>query len=185
MEPPATDRTKRQTSHEFSKKLIKLTVAGGVAFWVVDFAISLSPISAEYMAAFSISSLPLALVEAFVGGLVIAFCVSFFLLRFFDKIPTKNPILKVLDSQLCCHSRYRSPFNFWQSKQCLCLPFNRHSNEHSKDSRSWNSYWLSIQKAVRISLILLVLNPFVYATRRPHQPFTFFLGLEISGLGKT
>jgi hypothetical protein len=94
MEPPATDRTKRQTSHEFSKKLIKLTVAGGAAFWIVDFAISLSPISAEYMAAFSISSLPLALVTAFIGGLVIAFCVSYFLLRFFDKIPIKNSILK-------------------------------------------------------------------------------------------
>jgi hypothetical protein len=94
MEPPATDRTKRQKSHEFSKKLIKLTVAGGAAFWIVDFAMSLSPISAEYMAAFSISYLPLALVEALVGGLIIACFVSFFLLRFFDKIPTKNPILK-------------------------------------------------------------------------------------------
>ena len=94
MEPPATDRTKRQTSHEFSKELIKLTVAGGAAFWIVDFAIILSPISAEYMAAFSISYLPLALVEALVGGLIIACCVSYFLLRFFDKIPTKNPILK-------------------------------------------------------------------------------------------
>ena len=94
MEPQATDRTNRQTSDEFSKKLIKLTLAGGVAFWIVDFAIALSPISAEYMAAFSISSLPLALVEALVGGLIIACFVSFFLLRFFDKIPIKNPILK-------------------------------------------------------------------------------------------
>ena len=94
METPAKDRTKRQTSHEFSKKLYKLTVAGGVAFWIVDFAISLSPIAAEYMAAFSISYLPMALVEALVGGLIIACCVSYFLLRFFDKIPTKQPILK-------------------------------------------------------------------------------------------
>jgi len=94
METPATDRTKRQTSREFSKKLIRLTVAGGIAFWIVDFAISLSPISAEYMAAFSISYLLLALVEALVGGLIMACCVSYFLLRFFDKIPTKNPILK-------------------------------------------------------------------------------------------
>jgi len=45
------------------------------------------------MAAFSISYLPLALVEALVGGLIIACCVSYFLLRFFDKIPTNNPIL--------------------------------------------------------------------------------------------
>ena len=96
METPATDRTKRQTSHEFSKKLRKLTVAGGVAFWIVDFAISLSPISAEYMAAFSISYLPMALVEALFGGLIIACFVSYFLLRFFDKIPTRNPILKAL-----------------------------------------------------------------------------------------
>jgi uncharacterized protein YacL len=96
METPATDRTKQQKSHEFSKKLIKLTVAGGAAFWVVDFAIILSPIAVEYMAAFSISSLPLALVEALVGGLIIGCFVSFFLLRFFDKIPTKNPILKSL-----------------------------------------------------------------------------------------
>ena len=175
METPATDRTKRQTSHEFYKKLIKLTVAGGVAFWIVDFAISLSPIAAEYMAAFSISSLPLALVEALVGGLIIACCVSYFLLRFFDKIPTKNPILKVLDSQLCCHSHYRSPFNFWQSKQCLCLPFDRHSNEHSKDSRSWNSYWLSIQKAVRISLILVCTRIPIFSKVKFVKLFVFSL----------
>jgi NhaP-type Na+/H+ or K+/H+ antiporter len=34
------------------------------------------------------------IVEALVGGLIIGFCVSYSLLRFFDKIPTKNPILK-------------------------------------------------------------------------------------------
>ena len=32
--------------------------------------------------------------ESLLGGLNIGFCVSYFLLRFFDKIPTKNPILK-------------------------------------------------------------------------------------------
>jgi len=64
METRATGRNKRQTPHEFYKKVCKLTVAEGVAFWVVDFAISLSPISAEYRAAFSISYLPMALVEA-------------------------------------------------------------------------------------------------------------------------
>jgi hypothetical protein len=96
METQASGRSKRQTSHEFYKKLYKLTVAGGVAFWAADFAISLSPIAAEYRAAFSISYLPMALVEALVGGLIIGCCVSYFLLRFFDKIPTKNPILKAL-----------------------------------------------------------------------------------------
>lgn len=94
METQVSGLDKRPTSSEFSKKLFKLTVVGGVAFWIVDFAVSLSPISAEYMAAFSISSLPMALVAALIGGLIIACFVSYFLLRFFDRIPTKNPILK-------------------------------------------------------------------------------------------
>jgi uncharacterized protein YacL len=96
METQATGRSKRQASHEFYKKLYKLTVAGGAAFWITDFVISVSPIAAEYRAAFSISNLPMALVEALVGGLMIGCCVSYFLLRFVDKIPTKNPILKAL-----------------------------------------------------------------------------------------
>ena len=96
METQTTGRSKRQTSHEFYKKLYKLTGAGGAAFWTTDFVLSVSPIAAEYRAAFSISNLPIALIEALVGGLVIGCCVSYFLLRFFDKIPTKNPILKAL-----------------------------------------------------------------------------------------
>ena len=76
-----------------SKKLYKLTIGGGVAFWAANFAISRTPIAAEYRAALSISYLPM-LVESLIGGLIIGFFVSYFLLRFFDKIPTKNPILK-------------------------------------------------------------------------------------------
>jgi hypothetical protein len=91
MEIQSTGRSKQQTSHEFYKKLFKLTGAGGAAFWITDFVISVSPIAAEYRAAFSISYLPLALVEALVGGLIIGCSVSCFLLRFFDKIPTKDP----------------------------------------------------------------------------------------------
>jgi hypothetical protein len=94
METQVKARSKRQTSHEFYKKLFKLTGAGGAAFWITDFVISVSPIAAEYKAAFSISYLPMALVEALVGGLVMGGFVSYFLLRFFDKIPTKNSILK-------------------------------------------------------------------------------------------
>jgi hypothetical protein len=86
-------RSERQTSGEFYKKLVKLTIAGGLGFWVANFAISLTPIAAEYRAALSISYLPM-LLEALVGGLIIGFCVSYCLLRFFDKIPTMNPILK-------------------------------------------------------------------------------------------
>jgi NhaP-type Na+/H+ or K+/H+ antiporter len=96
METQATGRSKQQASHDFYKKLYKLAGAGGAAFWITDFVLSVSPIAAEYKAAFSISNLPTALVEALVGGLMIGCCVSYFLLRFFEKIPTQNPILKAL-----------------------------------------------------------------------------------------
>ena len=96
METQVTGHSKAQASREFSKKLLTLVAVGGAAFWVIDFVISVSPIAAEYKAAFSISSLPVALAEAFVGGMMISLCVSFFLLRFFDRIPGKKPIFKAL-----------------------------------------------------------------------------------------
>jgi hypothetical protein len=77
------------------RKASILAVAGGLAFWVANFAISRTPIAAEYRAALSISYYPM-LLAALIGGLMIGFCASYFLLRFFDKIPTKNPILKSL-----------------------------------------------------------------------------------------
>jgi len=86
-------RKKMTQSKEIWRKALKLTIAGGLAFWVANFAISLTPIAAEYRAALSISYFPM-LLESLLGGLMIGFCASYFLLRFFDKIPTKNPILK-------------------------------------------------------------------------------------------
>jgi NhaP-type Na+/H+ or K+/H+ antiporter len=76
-----------------SKEMTIFAVAGGLGFWVANFAISLTPIAAEYRAALSISYFPM-LLESLLGGLIIGFCVGYLLLRFFDKIPTKNPILK-------------------------------------------------------------------------------------------
>jgi hypothetical protein len=83
----------KKSSTILSKNLFILTIGGGVAFWLANFAISLTPIAAEYRAALSISYLPM-LLEALLGGLIIGFGVSYFLLRFFDKLPAKNPILK-------------------------------------------------------------------------------------------
>ena len=88
-------QSKRQTAGAFSRQLAQLTLAGGLAFWVTNFAISLTPIAAEYRAALSIAYLPM-LLEALVGGVIIGFCVSYCVLRFFDNIPTTNPILKSL-----------------------------------------------------------------------------------------
>jgi FlaA1/EpsC-like NDP-sugar epimerase len=77
------------------RKTFVLAIGGGLGFWVANFAISLTPIAAEYRAALSISYLPM-LLEALLGGLIIGFCVSFCLLRFFDRIPTRNTILKAV-----------------------------------------------------------------------------------------
>jgi hypothetical protein len=94
METRATDRSKRQTSYEFYKKLFKLTIGGGAAFWAITIAFSLLPIRAEFRAALNISYIQTVLVQALLGGMIISCCVSYSLLHFFDKIPTKNPILK-------------------------------------------------------------------------------------------
>lgn len=73
--------------------MLVLTVVGGLAFWLANFAISRTSIAAEYRAALSISYYPMQL-AALIGGLMIGFCVSYFLLRFFDKVPTQDPISK-------------------------------------------------------------------------------------------
>jgi hypothetical protein len=62
-----------------SKKLYQLTIGGGIAFWLANFAISRTPIAAQYRAALSISYLPMRL-ESLVGGLVVGFCISHLLL---------------------------------------------------------------------------------------------------------
>jgi len=80
-------------SKDIWRKIVVLAVVGGLAFWLTNFAISLTPIAAEYRAGVSISYFPM-LFEALVGGMVIGFFVSYFLVRFFGNIPTKNPILK-------------------------------------------------------------------------------------------
>ena len=75
------------------KKVFVLTPVGGLAFWLANFAISRTAIAAEYRSAMSISYYPM-LLESLIGGLIIGLWVSYPLLRFFDRIPLKDPILK-------------------------------------------------------------------------------------------
>lgn len=86
---------KMTQSKEIWRKLPILAITGGVGFWVANFAISLTSIAAEYRAALAIAYLPM-LLEALLGGLIISFCVSYGLLRFFDELPTTKPMLKSL-----------------------------------------------------------------------------------------
>jgi hypothetical protein len=81
----------------FSKKLFMLAAAGGAAFWITDFVMAVSPLAVAYKAAFSISSLPVALVEALAGGLMIAGCVSFSCFVSLTGFQRQNPILKGID----------------------------------------------------------------------------------------
>ncbi len=81
-------------SKEIWRKVVILAIVGGLAFLAITFAISLLPIAADYRAAESISNIQAVWVGSLPAGLIIGFFVSYFLLRFFDKIPTNNPILK-------------------------------------------------------------------------------------------
>jgi hypothetical protein len=76
------------------KRLLILTIGGAVAFWATTVATSLLPIAAEYRAAYSNWSAQTVWVASLPMGIIIGFCVSYFLLRYFDKIPTRNPITK-------------------------------------------------------------------------------------------
>lgn len=96
METRATGQSKRQKAYDFNKKLFKLSIGGGVAFLVVTVATSLLPIAAEYRAAFSNWSIQTVWVGSLFMGMIIGCCVSYSLLRFYEKIPAKNPILKTV-----------------------------------------------------------------------------------------
>jgi hypothetical protein len=75
------------------KKVIVLTLVGGLAFWLANLAVSRTVIAAEYRAAMAISYYPM-LLESLIGGLIIGLWVSFPLLRFYNRIPGKNPTIK-------------------------------------------------------------------------------------------
>jgi hypothetical protein len=77
-----------------SKKLFKLTIGGGMVFWATTIATSLLPIAAEYRAAYSDWSIQTVWVYSLPMGMIIGYGVSYFLLCYFDTIPSTNPILK-------------------------------------------------------------------------------------------
>jgi hypothetical protein len=93
-------RTPHAGSIIFSAKLFKLTIGGGLAFWVTTVATSLLPIAAEYRAASSNWSVQTVWVASFFVGMVLAGCVSYSLLRSLTKTPTKDPLMESVNLSL-------------------------------------------------------------------------------------
>lgn len=75
--------------------VFRLGLGGAAGFWVTNFAISLTPLAAEYRAALGISYLPM-LGQALLGGLIIGFGVSYCLLRFHHRLPPYSPFLQAI-----------------------------------------------------------------------------------------
>jgi hypothetical protein len=94
VEPQARGQSQRQVPSGVYRHLPALALGGAVAFWATTFATSLTPIAADYRAAFSIAWLPMVLVESSLAGLVIGSLVSYFLISLYDRIPVQGPILK-------------------------------------------------------------------------------------------
>lgn len=74
-----------------SRTLVPLTLAGAAGFWLANLVMSLTPLAADYRAAVSISCVPM-LIEALVGGLVIAGCVSIGLMIVQRRGSSRSPI---------------------------------------------------------------------------------------------
>lgn len=70
-------------------------LAGAAAFWSANFAISLTPVAADFRSARSITYGPM-LVDAAVAGLAVGAAVAFLLSRFADRLPCHSPLGKAL-----------------------------------------------------------------------------------------
>lgn len=70
-------------------------LAGAVTFWLANFAISRTPVAAQYRAALSIDYVPM-LIEAAVGGALIAIFIASLLARHPTRVPGAGPVRKAL-----------------------------------------------------------------------------------------
>jgi hypothetical protein len=93
MENQSTVRSKRFSAYEFIRKLLALTIGGGAAFWVTTIATSILPVAAEYRAAYSNWSVQTVWIDSLFVGMIIGGCVSYSLLRYFEKTQKKDPEL--------------------------------------------------------------------------------------------
>lgn len=76
-----------------NKLFLKLTLGGCIIFWLTSIITSLLPLAAEYRAAFSNWSIQSVWMGSLFMGIILGGSITYFLLRFYAKIPAKNPIL--------------------------------------------------------------------------------------------
>ena len=79
---------------------VALTLTGAAAFWSANLLVSLTPTAAAYRSALSIRYLPM-LLQAAVGGLILAGGVASMLMRFDARILGGGPVQRALFLALC------------------------------------------------------------------------------------
>ncbi len=86
------------------------------------------------------------LLESLLGGLMNGCCVSYFLLRFFEIIPTKNPMLKtvilryivliIVTSSVGIILNAEGPACSWQESYCVASPIRWNVKDHARTNQS-------------------------------------------------
>lgn len=76
------------------KRLLILTLSGGIVFWIVSFFTSLLPLAADYRAAYSDWSRQAVWIGAAFMGLLFCGGISALYVRLFERIPPKQPAFK-------------------------------------------------------------------------------------------
>jgi hypothetical protein len=76
------------------KKLLILSIGGGLTFWITSILTSLLPIAEEYRAAYSNWSMQTVWILSLPMGIVFSLLISYLSLRYSKQIPFKGAILK-------------------------------------------------------------------------------------------
>lgn len=82
----------QQKPAKTAKPLWKLTLTGGIIFWLTSILTSLLPIAAQYRAAFSNWSIYTVWIGSFLLGMLNSLLVSWLLLRLHAKHPERNVV---------------------------------------------------------------------------------------------
>ncbi len=141
-------------------RLLILTIGGAAVFWATTVATSLLQLAAEYRAAYINWKVQTVWVDSLFAGLIIAFAVSYFLLRSLSKIPAKDAIRESVKlgfvALVIVTILVDVPRSLLASGPCvvLVLLLGRPDVQHSALSAAGICHWLSLQQTVHVTLNL-------------------------------